>query len=218
MNALSSYELLVGYFENSDLFPNGTEESKKILLTLYKMLARGRPVSIDDLSLVSEVEKSTVEKVIEKLPGSHIEYDTNRAITAYRGLTLTPTGHQLIADGVQLYTWCAFDCLFLSGLLNSQIEVTSKCPQTGEKISISMSQGTVLTASHMDIFVSFVMPEIDVYKSDLQDNFCCHIHFFSSQKAGNDWAESKQNIVCVPLDEACTIAHVRNNSGFGSLR
>ena len=212
---LTAFQKLAEYFGDHGLFPDGTAISKKILLNLYRMVAEGKPVQKQALASRLHLDVLEVTKVLDRLPPSNIVYNAAGDITGYRGLGQEKNRHQLLAGETRLYAWCAFDCLFLPELLQCKLEVTSSCPETGQEIKLTLSPDAIVETQPNNIFVSFVTPDMNAYKDDLQGNFCCHVNFFSSEEAGKAWTIRNDGTVLLPLEEAFALAHIRNKSGFG---
>ncbi|MDE4121828.1 organomercurial lyase [Phaeobacter gallaeciensis] len=187
----------MGYFRKLPFLP------KKILLALYRLIADGEPVDKAALALRAGVNEAEVSNVLDSLPPSNIVFDQNGRITGYRGLSLLPSRHRLLSKSVQLYAWCAFDCLFLPELLGQSMEVHSTCPGTGEEIYLLLEPGRVEKVFPETVFVSFVTPQLNDYQDDLRGNFCCHVNFFSSEKAGLDWTQAHGGSVIVGLEGRC---------------
>ena len=81
---------------------------------LLVLLARGEPVSVDDLTAATELPACEVQVMLADLPD--LETDEQGRIVG-SGLTLRPTPHSFTIDGRQLYTWCALDTLIFPAVL-----------------------------------------------------------------------------------------------------
>lgn len=213
-NQKTSQEL-AAFFSDHGLFPDGTPLSKRVLLTLYRKIAEGRPVHKQALASLLNIDELDLKIILDELPPSNIVFDKEDYIIGYRGLSQEPSDHHLMIKGIKLYAWCAFDCLFIPELLGCKIEVKSQCPETKEEIHLILSPNTIDKMCPQTIFVSFITPDLDTYQSDLRRNFCCHVNFFSSEEAGNSWTKRNEGTVLLGLEQAFALAHIRNKSGFG---
>lgn len=72
--------------------------------------------------------------------------DHDGAVVAFSGLSLRPTKHRLAVAGRQLFTWCAWDTLFLPELLDQPAEVGSTCPVTGAPVRLRVDDGGIIDA------------------------------------------------------------------------
>ena len=75
---------------------------------LLRLLADGRPVSVEDLAAAAGRSVDDVRQTVASLPD--VEIDDQGLIVGY-GLTLRETPHRFEIDGKRLYTWCALDTL-----------------------------------------------------------------------------------------------------------
>jgi hypothetical protein len=80
-----------------------------LALTLYRLLAQGRPVSPEQIAEQAGVDAGRVAGLLERRYG--VELDANRSVVGFWGLTSSPTPHRLDIDGQRLYAWCAWDTL-----------------------------------------------------------------------------------------------------------
>ena len=123
-----------------DAFPNEymslSIEEQKISGKIYILLSEGNPVSIDDIADSIGIEKDHVKSITDKWTGIH--YDDGDII-AYRGLAIGKSAHTLKLDDQILYTWCAWDTLFIPQIIGKTTKVESIDPITKESISLTVS-------------------------------------------------------------------------------
>src|SRR3546814_19337606 len=55
------------------------------------------------------------------------------------GLTVSRTAHQMTVNGRRLWTWCAYDTLFLPTLLGETGEIETRDPETERVIRLTVS-------------------------------------------------------------------------------
>jgi alkylmercury lyase len=58
------------------------------------------------------------------------------------GLTTRPTGHRITLDGVDLWTWCAYDIVGIAAALGSDAVGTTTCGGCGREIAVQIRRGT----------------------------------------------------------------------------
>ena len=107
-------------------FPKLSEPEQQAALALYRLIAKGRPVTAEELSAASGVPGPAVHDMLTRWHG--VQRSADGAVTAFWGLTLSKTKHRFRVDGCDLHTWCAWDTLFLPPLLGAVAEVESACP------------------------------------------------------------------------------------------
>ncbi len=211
------FAAMSSFLKDNGLFPAGSKLSQTILLQLYRLLATGKPVVIDFLAHSLGLETSAVNSTLKQLPPSNIVYNQAGAVSAYRGLDLSKSRHRIIVSDKTLYTWCAFDCLFLPGLLECKAEIFSTCPGTGHEIRFQLDCNGNTDPAPANLFVSFIMPDIRNYEDDLRQTFCCHVNFFATRKAGDVWVDKNAGCALITINEAIDLAKIRNIAGFGKV-
>ena len=95
----------------------GDAERQTILLALLHLIAEGAPITAPDVAGAADVPAIAVAAAIADLPAAWFETDDDGCLVGFGGLSQIPTRHRLHLGARTLYAWCAFDCLFLPGLL-----------------------------------------------------------------------------------------------------
>ncbi|EDP64787.1 N-acetylglucosaminyl transferase [alpha proteobacterium BAL199] len=199
-------------------FAGGDAASQAVLLSLYRQLAKGQPVALADLATTAPADRLAVEFIIRAIEPTRIRYDdTGRRIVAYGGLSLEPTGHLFVFAGQTLYTWCAFDALFLAEILDGPAEISSRCPTTGIRISLTVTPQGVSDIEPAETVMSFVMPTAEARCTDLRGSFCNHVNFYASPAAGDAWLADHPNGRIITPQEAFRLAGIRNRAAFGEV-
>ncbi len=196
-------------------FPKLTPPEQRASLAIYRLLALGQPVAPNQIAAESNVSESAVRSMLNTWHG--VERDATGAVTAFWGLTLAATKHRFQIAGMDLFTWCAWDTLFIPELLGAVADVQSVCPATGTSISLRVAPGGILSAKPLPAALSFILPnEADIQRS-ITETFCCHVHFFASAQAGEQWAATRPGTLIVSLEEGREIGARKNEAQFGSL-
>jgi alkylmercury lyase len=209
--------VLAGRFLEQNYIKSNPPELQRLIVTLYRLMLCGWPVELQALAKATGYDEQRVGELLELVPQS--AYDRSQAgeITAFIGLSTTPTRHRLVTGGVTLYTWCAFDALFLPGLLAISAEICSDCPTSGTEIKIRFDSGRLKSATPSDLVLSFVTPDLEAYGNDLRGEFCCHVNFFANSELFAKWAEGKDNMGAVTVAEALELANQRNADRFPDI-
>jgi len=188
---------------------------ERIALQVYRRLAEGSPSPASDIAERAGVPVERVEELLASWPGVYLDEAKN--VIGFWGLTITklsPT-HRLEVEGRTLFAWCAWDTLFLPGILDATAKVESTCPTTGETISLVVSPGGVVETSHPGGVVSFLTPEQD-FDADVIQSFCHFVHFFASPEAGDTWTARHLGTFLLPLDDAFELGRRVNARNFPS--
>jgi len=149
------------------IFPGLDEDTRVLALTLYRRLASGEPVSPHDLAAALSRPVEAVRTVLEAWPGVH--WDQGRVV-AFRGLSLRETQHHFQLPGQEgqsprrLFTWCAWDTLFLPQVLGEPAHVVSPCPVTGEEIRLEVTPEAIAASSHPQAFLTLPTPDPDMLR------------------------------------------------------
>ena len=115
------------------LLPNLKKEERQISKLLYQKLALGKSVSIE--TIANELQKPIQEIQDHLKQMAYVEYCAASEISAYRGVTLNQTKHNVFHNNSKIYTWCAFDTLFLADLLVKPVSISSICPTCRKTIA-----------------------------------------------------------------------------------
>ena len=203
-----AHYLQTEFFQGSDLF------SQRVLLTLYRLVAKGDPVTLEGLSAAIGVDRDLVMEVVRAVPPSRRQYDEAGRIIAFAGLSQVPANHRFMFGDRELFTWCAFDALFLPELLDGTAGISSICPVTGSIIRVTASRYGLEAVEPDGAVMSFVMPDHESCCADIRGAFCNDVNFFASRQAGEIWLEHNTKAVILSLDEAFVLGRISNQATF----
>ena len=210
-------EGLADFVQDDRLFHRAGAAAQRVQIALYRLIAAGLPVDRDGLALAVGRDPVEVADMLAAIPASNFLYDSGGKIVGFRGLGQVPTRHHLGFAGKRLYAWCAFDCLFLAGLLGGDLEVASTCPVSGTEIRLTVTPGGVTAAAPEATLLSFVTPEAARMRAELREVFCCHVNFFAGPDAAEIWRASHPDAAILTLDQGFELARLRNQAGFGAV-
>jgi alkylmercury lyase len=96
----------------SGALPQLGPQDQGIAISLYRLMAKGRPVSPADIASTSGAAPAHVEHSLATWPAVYRDGVGN--VVGFWGLTVAEMPpHQLEAEGVRHWAWCAWDTLFL---------------------------------------------------------------------------------------------------------
>jgi alkylmercury lyase len=196
--------------------PDLDEEQQRIALAVYLRLAEGSPAPATEVAERVGLTAERVEELLAAWPG--VFRDEGGSVIGFWGLAISRLSpmHRLQVDGRELFAWCAWDTLFLPGILAATAHVESACPTTGETISLVVSPESVVEASHPGAVVSFLLPERD-FDADVIQSFCHFVHFFASSEAGEAWTAEHPGTFVLSLEEAFELGRLVNGLNFSSV-
>ena len=180
---------LIRSFEGYELFP-----------LVVRLLARGRPLELDELAAVAGRPTHELETLLRSQPGG--DWDGNRLVGF--GLTQRPTEHRYAVSGRALYTWCAADTLLFTVILGLPAVVESRCHATGRFVRVEVAPDGIVSVDPAEAVVSQRQPAGDV--CDIRREICDHGHFFASAAAAGPWLEEHGDGSVVSVAEALASA------------
>lgn len=171
-------------------FPGLTPEERERARSLYRGLAHGEPVPAERSSL-------------DDRPGIFRDRDGN--LVAFWGLSLRETPHRFEVDGRTLYTWCAWDPLFIAPIIGRTAHVTTRCPVTGRTVTFAATPAGPQDLSPATAVISFVLP-CDDLGADVIQRFCHFVWLFADEAAGRHWGSQHPHTFLLSMDEAYELA------------
>jgi len=211
------FRAIADFLRDGGLFKRADFQSQRALLTLYRLIAGGEPVSVERLAVKLGLDDDSVRSLLGRLPPSTFQYDEPGRIIGFGGLSQSPTRHRFMVGGRGLYTWCAFDGLFLPELLDSPGRIVTACPVTRVDIRLTVTPDGVEKTDPDGVVMSFVMPETAGYRADLRGTFCRYVNFFASDQAAAAWLTGNAGAAILSLAEAYALGRIRNETGFKDI-
>jgi len=183
-----------------DYFPSLTPEEQQIAVQTYQLLATGVPVTRQQLAGSLQLSLDTVAETLDRWWG--VQFDEQDRINAFWGLTLQPTAHRLHINEYTLYTWCAWDTLFVPLILRTTAQIESRCPISKELIHLTVTPSQVTTVEPDSAVLSFLNPDTGDVKDNIVANFCHYVFFISSRDAGTQWIEAHPGTFFMSIEDA----------------
>lgn len=194
---------------------NPPEGFPALLVAVLREIAKGSAVSIEVLAKRLRWPAERVVAALDQTPST--EYDDLGRLIGY-GVTQRETPHSFEVDGRRLYTWCALDALMFPAVIGQTAHVRSRCPQTGAPVTLTIAPNEVLALKPAGAALSLLPPGA---QEDIRSAFCCHVHFFVSHQAGEDWRLQRPGAEIVSVEDAFRlgqeIAHLLTKDAEGRL-
>lgn len=169
--------------ELAETFPGRSDAP--LARVLLGALVDGQPVTAARLAEAAGRRHSDVQSAVDGW--RNVEYDAHGAVVAFSGLSLIPTSHRFDVGGRELFTWCAWDTLFLPALLDRSAQVRSSCLFTDAPVELSIDPGGVRHADPSGLRVTFP-DRAHTSAADIRGSFCCHVHFVAGNEAAERWS------------------------------
>lgn len=186
---------------------------RRVQLALFRLLAEGAPVEPTRLAAHTGVPAAELVELLGRWWGVHTEQGR---VVAFQGLSVVEAPHRLKVDGRTLYTWCAWDTLFLPELIDRPAEVESTCPTTGATVSLHVGPEGPADLSPLGAVMSFVDPG-ESFGDNVIQSFCRFVHFFASPEAAEEWTRSHPGTYVIPIDDGYEIGRRTNAAQWGEL-
>lgn len=193
--------------------PRLNERSQGLAITLYRLLAQGRPVTRGRLAAGAGVAGDDVREFLEGQPG--VYYDGEGRVVGFSGLTLTGMPHVMRLDGQRVHAWCAWDTLFLPELIGMTAAVESPCPTTGQTVTLIVDADGVRNVSPSRAVLSFLRPEKS-FDTDPIKSFCHFVHFFADEDAARVWTANYPGTFVLAIEDGFEIGKRVNRAVFGA--
>jgi alkylmercury lyase len=190
-----------------------SERDRPVQLALFRLLAEGQPVEPTRLAAETGVPAAEVVELLGRWWGVHT--DEGRVV-AFQGLSVAEAPHRLKVDGRTLYTWCAWDTLFLPELIGSQAEIESNCPTTGATVSLHVGPDGPADLSPPEAVMSFIDPD-ESFGPDVIQSFCRYVHFLASQQAAEQWTQGHPGTYVISIEDGYEIGRRTNAAQWGDL-
>ena len=107
----------------------------------FRQLLSGRPALIetvaDEAGLSADAARDAVHLVVSV---GMAEVDDG-TIVGMDGLTTRRTRHRLVLDGVELWTWCAYDIVGIAAAVGAEAVGRTQCGACGRPIEVVIREG-----------------------------------------------------------------------------
>jgi len=195
-------------------------QQQRVAVALYRELAKGRPVDADQLSRALGVSSEEGRAFLQSDSiKSFVFPDRAGRVVGFGGLATAPMHHRFEVAGRALWTWCAWDSLFIPEILGRPALVTSPDPESREIIRLVVAPDRVESVTPAEAVVSFIRPDSQLFggsAANLVAQFCHFIYFFSSRQSGERWVGEHPGTFLFSLDDAFALAKRFNARNYGS--
>jgi alkylmercury lyase len=150
---------------------------KKILRSVFPLLAEGSPVPVTRIAEVTGALPSNVESALRD---GRAGRDTEGRVIELSGLMLDPTMHRVEIGDIALFSCCALLALLVPALLGRSIRLESVDPVSRHIVRLDVGPDGVTTVKPEAAVSSFVVTEPSGAAEDVGANFCSHVLLFAS--------------------------------------
>jgi alkylmercury lyase len=197
----------------AEAMPSLGPDQQQLALAVYRQLARGEPVGPGDLASELGRDESDVAATLEAWPGVYRSDDGR--IVSFWGLAIPEMPHRFCVDGRPLYTWCAWDALFIPELIERSAEVESHPPLGEGSVRLVVDPDGIREVDPAAAAVSMLSPT-EAFDYRLIQTFCHFVHFFPSAESGAEWAAEHPGTFLLSVPEAHELGRIVNRRRFGA--
>jgi hypothetical protein len=180
-------------------------EEQRAAVALYREIVKGSPAE--------------ARALLERDPIKAFVYpDDQGRVLGFGGLAAAPMHHRFEVGGRTLWTWCAWDTLFVPEILGQSARVTSPDPESGELVRLVVTPDQIASAEPRGAVVSFILPDAQVFgttAANVMAKFCHFVFFFASRLSGERWVAKHPGTFLYSLDEAFSLAKRLTARNFG---
>jgi alkylmercury lyase len=194
--------------------PTLAPDEQELALALYRQLARGEPVPMSALAGELGVDQAAIADALESWPGVFRAEDGR--VIGFWGLAIGEMPHRFRVDGRQLFTWCAWDALFIPELIGQTAEVESRSPTSGEIVRLTVDPDGIREVVPATTVVSMLSPA-ETFDYRVIMSFCNFVHFFPSAEEGEAWASQHPATFLLSVREAHELGRLVNRDRFDGL-
>ena len=194
------------------LFPQLDETTAGIARHIYRLLAQGEPVAYEALAAATGHTPGELRKLVGGWPGV---YHEGEDISGFWGLTPGPFSKHLLHVGERkLYTWCAWDTLFIPMILGESARVETPDPVSGEAITLTVTAKGIEGLNPRGAMMSMLQPPQDILQ-DVVSKLCHYIHFFATPETGERWTAQNPGTFLMTVEEGFELGRLKNVARFG---
>ena len=186
--------------------PMMTEEERLLGLEIYRQLSKGEPVSTSGLASALKSPAHELDKLLAHPNLKCLTYaDKEGRIIGFGGLAVSPMPHRFNIDGRRLYTWCAWDSLFIPIILRHVVDVESPPPGSTGLVRLRVGPDGIEHAEPEDSVMSFLLPTAQTFQADALKaiaSFCHYIFFFPNSESATTWTKKHPGTTVISLSDA----------------
>ncbi|NIS83391.1 MAG: alkylmercury lyase [Anaerolineales bacterium] len=204
MEQLKKDELIEEYREAYAAIPQEILDLDiRITVRTMQALAKGKPVSPDQLAKIWEMPLAHVKAVLDQATG-RVEIDSQGRLIG-GVLSLNPTPHRISMNGEQLFAWCAYDAIYAPGVVGKTAQIDSQDPITGDSIRVTITPDGVVDAQPEGTVVSVVGGKMDM-RGGPESPRCTQMLFFGSRDSAHQWLQGRADVSILTVEEVFEIA------------
>jgi alkylmercury lyase len=193
-----------------------TPGDQRVAVAIYELLATGRPARPDEIAERAGASVVEVESCLSAWPATF--RDAHGGVTGFFGLTIDPVySHRIDVEGVgTAWTWCTFDPLFITRVLDVTAVVTSRWPVTRTTVQLTVTPEGVRDVEPSTTAMSMLSPD-HASLDNIITSLCRYIMLFATPEAAQSWTSENPGTFVVSIDDGFEMARRMTDRVFGSV-
>jgi hypothetical protein len=162
--------------------PLSDDLAHEIRWAAFERVRTGHAITTSELAEQLGAPPEKIAVALDELERAGlIERAPTDAIVGGHGLTLTPTRHHLVLDGIALHTWCALDAIGIPAALDTDAEITTPCGWCDRPLTLTVHTGTPEPAADMVLW----LPRDPC--TNVRQQFCPHANLHCDRDHLDRW-------------------------------
>jgi len=186
--------------------PEGAYETElRLQVIALQLLSKGEPVSPDSLAEAWDMPLEQVHAIFEQAGAlGTLQLDDSGNMVG-SAISLVPSNHKFQVRGKSLYAWCAYDAIYVPGVIGAIAVIDSIDPLSNESIQIKVSPEGVVESKPNGIFATVVGMEADT-RGGVESSRCSQMQFFVSEENAKKWSVDYPDVSIMTVDQLFDLA------------
>jgi len=180
-------------------FPSLDKTGQQQAIQLYQLLSRGKNINIDQFASTIDKSLQETDHLLEAWTG--VSINEQQLIDGFWGVSTKETSHQFCINQSTLYTWCAWDLLFMPVIYQQTITAKTRCPVSDQAIELVISPDRIETVNPGSAMITFIKPDLDAIKEDVTGSFCQYVFFVASEETGIKWQQQRSDGFLLSMEQ-----------------
>jgi alkylmercury lyase len=164
------------------LLTRASDDASAVRRAAFARLRGGAAVTSSELAADTRLSARAIEAALAELVASGwANVNESGHVVAVGGLSVQPAAHELFMDGLDFWTWCAFDAVGIPAALRVDAIAGTHCGQCAEPIGIAISRGTPQRAGSIVGWLPGRQCE------NVQHDFCRQANLFCNDAHLAEW-------------------------------
>ncbi len=169
------------------------------------LMKNAQPVDPEILVVASGLKADVARTVIDQLDrNGRMRRDAKGRIIGSAGLSIAADRHEIVLDGRQFWTWCAYDIFGIFGALGASGRAASPSPGNGDVVGLDFAIGRPQPAEAV-----LFRPDGELMSAceNVYRDWCPNSNLFRNRNLAQEWSDKHRvSGRVLSLDEACAQA------------